>query len=79
MPSMIRNGFMILCMGTCPIGILIPENANEYLYIPKIAAYSICFAPEISGASCDPRRAQRRKGVEQRFDSWWTGGSVDAE
>lgn len=33
MPSMIRNGFMILCMGTCHIGILIPEHANKYLYI----------------------------------------------
>lgn len=52
-----------------------------YIYTPKIAAYSICFAPEISRVLWFlwKKRYTRRAGVEQRFDSWWTGGSVDAK
>jgi len=54
------------------------------MYIPNLLPIRCVLHPKFP-ASCDSfeKNAQieefNASGVEQRFDSWWTGGSVDAK
>ncbi len=70
-----------LKLGTCHISILIPEHANQYLisiyiYIPQIAACSMCFAAEFT-APCDPLKNAHSKSSLQALNNGSTvGGPV---
>ena len=67
MPSMIRNRFMILCMGTCHIRYSHTGACKQiFIHTQKLLRIRCVLHPKFPG-------------VEQRFDSWWTGGSVDAK
>ena len=63
-------------MSMSHIGILIPEHANEYLYIPKIAAYSICFAPKFPAFGDPSKNAQSKSSLQALNNGSTVGGPV---